>query len=77
MTSHLVALGIDEDDHDTPPLRRTDDTGFPIRSLPSKEQKTGPNQMHFDLTSRSMKGQREIVARAAPSSSGGGPPLHS
>ncbi|MEU4834507.1 VOC family protein [Streptosporangium sp. NPDC023615] len=41
-----------------------DDTGFRIRFLPSPEEKTGPNQMHFDLTSTSLEDQRRTVARA-------------
>ena len=43
---------------DDPPggiaLLPSDDTGFRIRFLPTREQKTGPNQMHFDLTSASL-----------------------
>jgi catechol 2,3-dioxygenase-like lactoylglutathione lyase family enzyme len=41
-----------------------DDTGFPIRFLPTQEPKAGPNQIHFDLTSASPEGQQETVARA-------------
>jgi catechol 2,3-dioxygenase-like lactoylglutathione lyase family enzyme len=42
----------------------TDDTGFRIRFEPTQEPKTGPNQMHFDLTSTSLDDQRRTVARA-------------
>ncbi len=41
-----------------------DDTGFRIEFFPTEAQKTGPNQMHFDLTSRSLEEQQETVARA-------------
>jgi predicted enzyme related to lactoylglutathione lyase len=53
---------------DAPPggfaLLPSDDTGFPLRFLPTQELKTGPNQIHFDLTSTSLENQRETVARA-------------
>jgi catechol 2,3-dioxygenase-like lactoylglutathione lyase family enzyme len=42
----------------------SDDTGFRLRFLPTQETKTGPNQMHFDLTSTSLEDQQETVARA-------------
>ena len=41
-----------------------DDTGFRIRFLPTQAKKTGPNQMHFDLTSTSLENQQATVARA-------------
>jgi predicted enzyme related to lactoylglutathione lyase len=41
-----------------------DDTGFRLRFLPGREQKTGQNRMHFDLTSSSLEDQQETVARA-------------
>jgi Glyoxalase-like domain len=41
----------------------SDDTGFRLRFLPTQEQKTGQNHMHFDLTSN-LEPQQEIVARA-------------
>ncbi|KND40603.1 MULTISPECIES: VOC family protein [Streptomyces] len=44
-------------------LAPNDDTGFRLRFLPSREKKTVPNQMHFDLTSRSLDDQRQTVAR--------------
>ena len=44
-------------------LLPNDDTGFRIEFFPSEEQKRGPNQMHFDLTSN-LEGQQEIVDRA-------------
>ena len=45
-------------------LLPNDDTGFQIRFLPSQAQKSGQNQMHFDLTSTSLEDQQETVARA-------------
>jgi predicted enzyme related to lactoylglutathione lyase len=45
-------------------LLPNDDTGFDLRFLPSREEKTGQNQMHFDLTSTSLENQRRTVARA-------------
>jgi predicted enzyme related to lactoylglutathione lyase len=41
----------------------SDDTGFRLRFLPTQEQKTGQNHMHFDLTSN-LADQQETVARA-------------
>jgi predicted enzyme related to lactoylglutathione lyase len=45
-------------------LRPSDDTGFRVRFLRSRAPKTGQNQMHFDLTSRSLEEQRATVSRA-------------
>jgi catechol 2,3-dioxygenase-like lactoylglutathione lyase family enzyme len=45
-------------------LPPADDTGFPIRFLPSPEQKAGPNQVHVDLTSTSLADQQHTVARS-------------
>jgi len=45
-------------------LLPADDTGFRIRFLPTQQPKTGPNQMHFDLTSTSLDVQQQTVARA-------------
>jgi predicted enzyme related to lactoylglutathione lyase len=41
-----------------------DDTGFLIRFPPTQRQKAVQNQMHFDLTSTSLRDQAETVARA-------------
>src|SRR5690242_18507781 len=40
-----------------------DDTGFRIEFLPTQEQKSSQNQMHFDLTSTSLEDQRQTVDR--------------
>ncbi|MFC4114245.1 VOC family protein [Nonomuraea zeae] len=45
-------------------LLPSDDTGFQIRCLPTEDKKTGPNQMHFDLTSTSLEDQQQTVARS-------------
>jgi hypothetical protein len=45
-------------------LLPSDDTGFRIRFLPTHEQKTAQNTMHFDLTSTSPQDQEQTVARA-------------
>jgi predicted enzyme related to lactoylglutathione lyase len=45
-------------------LQPDDDTGFAVRLLASGQQKTGPNQMHVDLTSTSLQHQQQTVARA-------------
>ncbi|MEU4408016.1 VOC family protein [Streptosporangium sp. NPDC023963] len=54
----------DDDPHDGITLLPNDDTGFRIRCLATQEKKTGPNRMHFDLTSTSLQDQRQTVARA-------------
>ena len=45
-------------------LLPSDDTGFRIRFLATQEQKAGQNQMHFDLTSKSLEDQQRTVARS-------------
>jgi catechol 2,3-dioxygenase-like lactoylglutathione lyase family enzyme len=44
-------------------LLPADDTGFRLRFVQSSERKSGPNQMHLDLTSN-LEAQERIVARA-------------
>ncbi|GAA3197031.1 VOC family protein [Nonomuraea roseoviolacea] len=44
-------------------LLPADDTGFQIRFFPTREEKTGQNQIHFDLTSN-LQDQQVTVARA-------------
>lgn len=51
-----------EDTHDVIVLLASDDTGFRLRFVPSQEQKTGQNRMHFDLTSTSLEDQQRTVA---------------
>jgi predicted enzyme related to lactoylglutathione lyase len=45
-------------------LLPSDGTGFRFRFLPSQEEKTGQNQMHFHLTSTSLEDQQQTVARS-------------
>ena len=55
------------DDPDEPGLvvlLPNDDSEFRIEFAPTQEPKTGPNQMHFDLTSQSLEEQQATVARA-------------
>ncbi|WP_327581474.1 VOC family protein [Nonomuraea sp. NBC_00507] len=52
------------DSRDGIALLPSDDTGFRIGFLPTEEKKTGPNQMHFDLTSTSLEDQQQTVERA-------------
>ena len=51
-------------DGDDSTLLPTDDLGFGIRFLPTREAKVGLNRMHFDLTSASLEQQQETVARS-------------
>jgi catechol 2,3-dioxygenase-like lactoylglutathione lyase family enzyme len=44
-------------------LPSTDEPGFRIDFYPTQEPKSGPNQMHFDLTSASDEEQQATVAR--------------
>ena len=60
----LLGWEIVEDRHGETTLVPSDDTGFKIRFLPSLEQKTEQNQLHFDLTSTSLDDQQRTVARA-------------
>ncbi|UUN25492.1 VOC family protein [Streptomyces sp. FIT100] len=53
-----------DDPHDGIALLPSDDTGFRIRFLPTREQKAVPNRMHFDLTSASLDDQQRTVATA-------------
>jgi predicted enzyme related to lactoylglutathione lyase len=53
-----------EDQQDGITLRPDDDTGFRIRFVASDEPRSGPNQMHFDLTSTSAEQQQATVDRA-------------
>ncbi|HCT79296.1 MAG TPA: bleomycin resistance protein [Micromonosporaceae bacterium] len=52
------------DPHDGVVLVPSDDTGFRLRFVSTREQKVGQNRMHFDLTSTSLEDQQQTVARA-------------
>ncbi len=45
-------------------LLPSDDTGFRLRFLPTRQPKTARNRMHFDLTSTSLQDQQETVSRS-------------
>jgi catechol 2,3-dioxygenase-like lactoylglutathione lyase family enzyme len=45
-------------------LLPSDDTGFRIRFLPTREPKAGQNRAHLDLTSTSLADQQQTVARS-------------
>src|SRR6478735_3538729 len=60
----LAENAADDDADAGAALAPKDDTGFRIRFEPTQEPRTGPNQMHIDLTSTSLDGQRATVARA-------------
>jgi hypothetical protein len=51
-------------DEGGPVLTAECEPGFAIRFLPTDAPKTGPNQMHFDVTSQTAEEQRATVARA-------------
>ena len=53
-----------DDHHAGIALLPSDGTPFPIRFLPTKEPKAGPNQMHLHLTSTSLEDQERTVARS-------------
>ena len=60
----LLGWEMVDDARDGIALLPSDDTGFQIRLLSTQEQKTGQNQMHFDLTSTSLEDQQQTVARS-------------
>jgi predicted enzyme related to lactoylglutathione lyase len=60
----VLGWELGEDPYDGVTLLPSDDTGFRLRFLPSQNEKAGPNQVHFDLTSQSLEQQQETVARA-------------
>jgi predicted enzyme related to lactoylglutathione lyase len=62
--SGLLGWEMTDDPHDGIALLPSDDTGFRFRFIPTQEQKTGQNQMHFHLTSTSLENQQQTVARA-------------
>lgn len=62
--SDVLDWGMSDEPQDGIVLLPSDDTGFRIRLLPTQDRKSGQNQMHFDLTSKSIDDQHRIVARA-------------
>jgi catechol 2,3-dioxygenase-like lactoylglutathione lyase family enzyme len=53
-----------DDAQDGLTLLPNDDSGFRFRFLPTHDQKVGPNQMHFHLTSTSLGDQQLTVAKS-------------
>jgi len=62
--SGVLGWEMTDDPHDGVTLLPGDDTGFRIRFVYTQEQKSGQNQMHFDLTSTSLEDQQQTVARS-------------
>lgn len=62
--SGVLGWEMADDAHDGATILPSDDTGFRIGFLPSREQKDGQNRMHFDLTSTSLEDQQRTVAEA-------------
>jgi len=60
----VLGWGMADGPQDSVALLPSDDTGFRLRFLPTREQKTSQNRMHFDLTSTSLDDQQQTVARA-------------
>jgi predicted enzyme related to lactoylglutathione lyase len=60
----LLGWEVADDHRDGVALLPSDDTGFRFRFLPTEKRKTGPNQMHFHLTSRSLEEQQQTVAKS-------------
>jgi predicted enzyme related to lactoylglutathione lyase len=59
----LLGWEMAEDEHEGIALVPNDGTSFRIRFLPSQLRKDRQNQMHFDLTSTSIKDQQHTVAK--------------
>jgi predicted enzyme related to lactoylglutathione lyase len=62
--SGVLGWEMADDPQDGLTLLPSDETGFRLRFVPTREPKSGPNQMHFDLTSASLEDQQETVARS-------------
>jgi catechol 2,3-dioxygenase-like lactoylglutathione lyase family enzyme len=60
----VLQLEVADDPSGGKVLLPADALGFPLRFLPVPNEKWGPNQMHFDLTSATDEEQRATVARA-------------
>jgi hypothetical protein len=57
----VLGWEIADDPHDVIALLPNDDTGFRLDFSLTEEQKAGPNQMHFDLTSTSLEDQQQTT----------------
>jgi predicted enzyme related to lactoylglutathione lyase len=61
--SGLLGWELTDDPQGGVTLLPADDTGFRLRFVPTRHQKSVPNQTHFDLTSTSLEDQQATVAR--------------
>ncbi|MCM2416908.1 VOC family protein [Streptomyces sp. RKAG293] len=62
--SGVLGWEVIDDPDDGIMLLPSDDTGFRIRFVPSRDRKAGQNRMHFDLTSTSLEDQQRTVTRS-------------
>ena len=62
--SGVLGWEVTADPDDVVTLLPNDDTAFQVDFAQTQEQKSGQNQMHFDLTSASPEEQERTVARA-------------
>jgi catechol 2,3-dioxygenase-like lactoylglutathione lyase family enzyme len=62
--SSLLGRHVDDDPRGGIVLPPTDDTGFAVRFVPTEVARSGPNQMHFELTSATLEEQQETVSKA-------------
>ncbi|HEX6151263.1 VOC family protein, partial [Nocardioides sp.] len=60
----LLGRDVVDDPRDGVVVMPSDDVQFRLRFVPSEEQKTFPNKIHFDMTSTSAEDQQRTVARA-------------
>ncbi len=60
----VLRLEVADDPSGGKVLLPSEELGFPLRFLPVPNEKWGPNQMHFDLTSATEEEQKATVARA-------------
>ena len=62
--SGVLGWSSTQDDPDAFTIRPNDDTGFSLCFIPTDAPRSGPNQIHVDLTSASPADQQQTVARA-------------
>ncbi|MDN3029522.1 VOC family protein [Streptomyces sp. S.PB5] len=62
--SGVLGWELVDDPRDGVQLVPGDDAGFRLRFVPTEDPKSGPNRMHFDLTSATLEEQQRTVERA-------------
>jgi predicted enzyme related to lactoylglutathione lyase len=62
--SGVLGWEVSDDPEDDVTLLPPDENGFRLRFVFTEDQKSEPNQMHFDLTSATVDEQQETVAKA-------------